>query len=64
MDLADPAEVIAVYGKGDGQGKQPGFAHQRLDHLKYFASFFYFQGCSNPWTVTPISAKVKGLKRA
>ena len=32
MRLANLAEVIAVYGKGDGQGKQPGFAHQRPGH--------------------------------
>jgi hypothetical protein len=32
MYLAYPPEVIAVYGKGDGQGKQPRFAHQRPGH--------------------------------
>ena len=32
MVLAYPAEVITVYGKGDGQRKQPGFTHQRPGH--------------------------------
>ena len=32
MVLANPPEVITVYCKGDGQGKQPGFAHQRPGH--------------------------------
>jgi hypothetical protein len=32
MVLAYPPEVMAVYCKGNGQGKQPGFAHQRPDH--------------------------------
>ena len=32
MCLAYPPEVMAVYGKGDGQGKQPGFAHQCPGH--------------------------------
>ena len=30
--LAYPPEVMAVYGKGDGQRKQPGFTHQRPGH--------------------------------
>jgi hypothetical protein len=29
---AYPTEVIAAYGKGDGQGKQPGFTHQCPGH--------------------------------
>jgi len=32
MYLAYSPEVMAVYCKGDGQGKQPGFAHQRPGH--------------------------------
>jgi hypothetical protein len=32
MALAYPPKVMAVYGKSDGQWKQPGFAHQGPGH--------------------------------